>query len=90
MLACKASFGVLVYHTSIWFFFFISKQLFLMKIGNGPIFWKWKYDKWQYMWSVNEGCNVGRMFSRMWNKPMFSNIKHPKSKKWRKSNEKKT
>jgi len=41
------------------------------------------------MWSVNEGCNVGRMFSRMWNKPMFSNIKHPKSKKWRKNNEKK-
>jgi hypothetical protein len=25
-----------------------------VKIESGPIFWKWKYDKWKYMWSVYE------------------------------------
>jgi len=41
------------------------------------------------MWSVHEGFNVGRMFANMWNKPMFWNIKRPKSKKWKKNNERK-
>lgn len=40
ILSCKASFDVLVYHTSsIWFFFFLISELHsLMKIENGSIF----------------------------------------------------
>jgi len=35
-----------------------------MEIENGPIFWKWKYDKWKCMWSFQEWCNGGKMFAR--------------------------
>jgi hypothetical protein len=71
-LGYRASFGVLVYHTFIWGFFFPILGLhFVVKIENGLVFWKWKFDKWKYMWSVHEWCS-GR---KMWNKPSSSNQK---------------
>jgi len=44
-------------------FFFHLRATFLYGIENGSIFWKWKYDKWKYMWNVYECCN-----GRIWNK----------------------
>jgi hypothetical protein len=38
ILGYRASFGVLVYHTSIWFFSSISKLHVFVKTENGPIF----------------------------------------------------
>jgi hypothetical protein len=49
-----------------------------MNIANALIFWKWKYDKWKYMWSVYEWWNG----KKIWNKPQSLNWKESQPKKW--------
>ncbi len=72
-----------VIHGSYILFIFFSHHSVVVfcEIKNGPVFWKWKYDKWKYMWSVHEWCNGKEMSTRMWNTLELSN------KKWRKTNE---